>query len=112
MVVKAMKQVQERAKAIITEEVEGAGCKVKRILLFGSRATENFRPDSDWDFYVIIDRDLGFHKQEGIACQIRFRLAKEDVFADVFVQSEEVVNQRKGDTGYLTYYVLKEGVPI
>lgn len=107
-----MNQVQEKAKAIITEEVEMADCKVKRILLFGSRATGKFRPDSDWDFYVIIDRDLGFHRQEEIASRIRFRLAQEDLFADVFVQWEDTVNQRQGDTGYLTYYVLKEGIPI
>jgi predicted nucleotidyltransferase len=107
-----MDDTVKEAKAIIAEEVEKAGCHVRQIILFGSRATGKFRPDSDWDFYVIIDRDLGVHKQEGIASKIRFRLAKEDIFADVFVQSAEVVNQRKGDTGYLTYYVLKEGATI
>ncbi len=47
MVVAAVTQLRERAKAIIPEEVERAGCKVKRILLFGSRATGTFRRDSD-----------------------------------------------------------------
>lgn len=107
-----MKQVLERVKTIITEEVDRVGCKVQRILLFGSRAKGNFRPDSDWDFYVVIDTELDFHKREDVASRIRFRLAQDDIFADVFVQSEQVVNQRKGDTGYLTYYVLKEGVAI
>ncbi len=107
-----MEQTQQKAKAIIIEEVERAGCKVRRVLLFGSRASGAGRPDSDWDFYVIVDRNIEFHLREDIASRIRFRLAQEDVFADVFVQSEEVVNKRRRDTGYLTYYVLKEGVPI
>ena len=107
-----MKQILEKAKTIIAEEVEKAGCKVNRTLLFGSRARGQARGDSDWDFYVVIDKELGFHKREDVASQIRFRLAKQDIFADVFVQSEDVVNQRKADTGYLTYYVLKEGVAI
>lgn len=32
--------------------------------------------------------------------------------ADVFVQSEETAAERAGNTGYLTYYVLKEGVEV
>jgi len=32
--------------------------------------------------------------------------------ADVFVNAEATVQERVGDTGYLTHYVLKEGVPL
>lgn len=28
------------------------------VILFGSRAREDFRPDSDWDFLVLLDRPL------------------------------------------------------
>lgn len=101
-----------KAKQIITEEVQKNGASPVKILLFGSRVRKDFRPDSDWDFYVVIDTELDFHKREDVASRIRLRLAQDDIFADVFVQSEQVVNQRKGDTGYLTYYVLKEGVAI
>ncbi len=34
------------------------------------------------------------------------------MYTDVFVQSEGLVKERQRDTGYLTYYALKEGVPI
>ncbi len=104
--------LQEQAAQVIRDILKRHNVGVEQILLFGSRACGDAQPDSDWDFYVIIDRDLGFHRQEAIASRIRFRLAQEDIFADVFVQSEEVVNQRQGDTGYLTYYVLEEGMPI
>ncbi|MBC7098493.1 nucleotidyltransferase domain-containing protein [Candidatus Bipolaricaulota bacterium] len=105
-------RVLGRAKAIITEEIERTGFRVCRILLFGSRAKGKARPDSDWDFFVVVDREASFHEREDLASRICWRLAQEGIFADVFVQSEKTVEERKTDTGRLTYYVLKEGVPV
>lgn len=100
------------AKAIILEEMEKAGCKVERVLLFGSRVKGTARPESDWDFYVIIDKNLSFHEREDIASRICWRFAEVDLIADVFVQSHQTVEERRENRGYLTYYVLKEGVEI
>jgi len=100
-------------KGIIHEEVRKAGFNVSQILLFGSRARGEARADSDWDLYIIIDHDPGFRLRSAIGSRIRWRLAcEEDIDADVFVQSESTVEKRKKDTGYLTYYALKEGVPL
>jgi predicted nucleotidyltransferase len=107
-----MAKTVELAKAIITEEVEKAGCVVRQVLLFGSRARGDSRQESDWDFYVVVDQNLPFHKREDLASRIVWRLAHEDIFADLFIQSETVVESRKEDTGYLTYYAIKEGVEV
>lgn len=107
-----MNDILKRAKAIITEEVERAGCRVKRILLFGSRARGDFRTDSDWDFYAVTDRDVSYSERWDISDRIRLRFVKEGFFGDVFIQSERTVEERKGNTGFLTYYVLREGVEI
>ncbi len=107
-----MEDIIQRAKVLITEEVAKAGCCVRRILLFGSRARGDFRPDSDWDFYVVIDEELPFHERENLASRIASGLAREDIFADLFVQSAAKVNARREDTGYLTYYAIKEGIEI
>ncbi len=45
-----MEETLREVKRIIQEEVEGAGYRVRRLLLFGSRARGEARPDSDWDF--------------------------------------------------------------
>ena len=37
----------EEIKKIIKEEVEKRGVKILRMLLFGSRARGNYKPDSD-----------------------------------------------------------------
>jgi predicted nucleotidyltransferase len=100
------------AKTIITEEVERAGCRVLRILLFGSRARGDARPDSDWDFYVVVDRDIPFQEIRKITGRIDLRFVQSGFWGDVFIQSEKVVHQREQNTGYLTYYVLREGVVI
>jgi predicted nucleotidyltransferase len=104
--------VLARVRQVIQEEVDREGCRVQQILLFGSRARGEARPDSDWDFYVVIDIDPGFHTRQKIASHICWRLAREGIFADVFIQSEQTVLERAKDMGYLTYYALKEGVAI
>ena len=107
-----MEKVTQQAKAIISEEVEKERCKVRRVLLFGSRARGNARSDSDWDFYIIVDRDLSYSERWDISDRIRQRFVQAGFYGDVFVQSERVVQERKNNTGFLTYYVLKEGVEI
>lgn len=107
-----MEEVLRRAKAIITDEVEKAGCRLVRLILFGSRARGDARPDSDWDFYVVIDTDLPIAQRRGLATRIRRRFVSGGFYGDVLIQSQDVVRDREGDTGYLTYYALKEGVEL
>ncbi|MEM0325310.1 MAG: nucleotidyltransferase domain-containing protein [Candidatus Aenigmatarchaeota archaeon] len=102
----------EIAKKIIIEEVKKYGLEVKKILLFGSRVKGNYTKDSDWDFYVIVDKDIDFTQKRKIYAQIRKKLAELKIPNDIFIQSESVVQKRKNDVGYLTYYVLKEGEVI
>lgn len=102
-----------KIREIIHEEVSKAGYSVSRILLFGSRARGDARPDSDWDLYVIIEGDPGFRVRNDIASNICWRLIREQgLVADVFVQAESTAQAHSEDTGRLTYYVLKEGVPL
>jgi predicted nucleotidyltransferase len=107
-----MDNIISKAKEIITEEVERAGYRVRRILLFGSRARGDARTDSDWDFYVVVDRDIPFEESRKITGRVDLRFVQAGFWGDVFIQSEKVVHERKQNTGYLTYYVLKEGVEI
>ncbi len=104
--------IPKRAKAIIAEEVEKEGCRLVRLILFGSRARGDAHPDSDWDFYAVVDREIGFWGREDIASRICRRLAREGIFADVFIRSKKVVQERSGNPGYLTHYAVAEGREI
>jgi predicted nucleotidyltransferase len=100
------------AKAIIQEVVEGAGYRVLRILLFGSRARGDARSDSDWDFFVITDREPTRAEKRAIQTELSLRFAQLGFYADVVLQSDALTEARKGNTGFITYYALKEGMPV
>ncbi len=111
MLVKMEKEV-EIAKRIITEEIEKAGYKVLKILLFGSRVKDTFNKDSDWDFYVIVNEDIDFKRKWEIISKIKRRLAELKIPNDIIINSLEWVNKYQNDVGRITYYALKEGVEI
>ncbi len=104
--------LMERAKTIITTEIQQAGCTVRHLMLFGSRSRGDARLTSDWDFYVVVDQDLPFSRREDLVSRICWRLAEEDIFADVFIQSSKTAAQRRNDPGYLTYYAFREGIEL
>ena len=104
--------MQTEAVNIIKEEIKKRGIDVKKIILFGSRARNAYKKDSDWDFFVIIDKELDFLKKREIILNIRRRLAELEIPNDIIIQSESIVKQRKNNTGYITYYALKEGIEL
>ena len=108
VIVGELSQVRE----IIERELQRAGFRLVRLLLFGSRARGESRSGSDWDFYVIVDRDVPFSEKRKVAAGIRQHLVREGFCTDLFIQSERVVEERRQNTGYLTYYVLKEGIEV
>lgn len=102
----------EIAREIIKKKIKEAGLDLVKIILFGSRASGNFTKNSDWDFYIIIDKDIDFSEKKRIITQIKRVLADNKIPNDVIIQSLSIVNSRKDDVGYLTYYALKEGIEI
>jgi predicted nucleotidyltransferase len=102
----------EKAIQIIKETIENKGLKVLKIILFGSRAKGTAREDSDWDFFVIIDKKLSFNEKWDIIDEIKIKLAKLKIPNDIFLKSEDEVEESKDDVGRITYYVLKEGVEV
>jgi predicted nucleotidyltransferase len=102
----------EKAIQVIKETIENKGLKVLKIILFGSRAKGTAREDSDWDFFVIIDKKLSFNEKWDIIDEIKIKLAKLKIPNDIFLKSEDEVEESKDDVGRITYYVLKEGVEV
>ncbi len=102
----------EKAIQVIREELEKRGIKVLKIFLFGSRARGDERADSDWDFFVVIDKRLSFNEKWDIIDEIKIKLAKLKISNDIILKSEDEMMEGKDDVGRITYYVLKEGVEI
>jgi hypothetical protein len=98
---KALDKNLEIAKKIIMEEVEKAGYEVERIILFGSR-----------DFFVVIDKNIFKEDMKMILRNIRRRMAVNNISNDIVIKSKDTYKNQKNDTGFLSYYVNKEGVNI
>jgi len=64
-----------------------------RVILFGSRARGDYRPDSDIDLLVVYDGELS--KRE-VKLRIRRMFARRDFSMDIFVISSEEFERQKG----------------
>jgi len=107
-----MENISEIVKQITIKELKKYNIEVKRFYLFGSRAKGTYREDSDWDFFVVIDKDLSFQKKWDIIDKIKIKLAKLKIPNDIILKSEKEIQEYKDDVGRITYYALKEGISI
>jgi predicted nucleotidyltransferase len=102
----------DRIKCVIHEEVLRSSAQVLQVWLFGSRARGTASATSDWDIFVVIDKDIAFANRGAIAQRIRWRLAQIGIPCDIVIRSERVFKESLSDTGRLAYYVMKEGIPL
>jgi predicted nucleotidyltransferase len=102
----------EKVVKIIKDEIEARGLKVVKIILFGSRAKGNQKEDSDWDFLVIIDKDLDRNTKLDIIAKIKRELALLKIPNDIIINSIREFEERKENVGYMAYYASREGKTI
>ncbi len=107
-----MQKELEKAKEIIKQEIENSGLKVEKLILFGSRARGEYRDDSDWDIYVIVNKDLSYNKKWEIILKIKRKLAELEIPNDIIINPLEWIEKYKNDVGRIIYYVLREGIEI
>ena len=105
-------EIKEFSAKIIREEFAAAGISIKQILLFGSQARGDTGPDSDWDYLVCVKDELSFPEKAIISTKIQTRLAERLISADILIKSEVKLMQERGNVGVITYYALKDGVPV
>lgn len=104
--------MQAEAIKIIKEELEKRGLKVIKIILFGSRSRGDYDKGSDWDFLVVVDKEIQPRERREILGEIRIKLVYSNIPSDIIVVSEKQLNERKNDVGHITYYAVKEGVEL
>ncbi|MGE0018756.1 MAG: nucleotidyltransferase domain-containing protein [Draconibacterium sp.] len=83
-----------------------------KVLLFGSRARNDYNPESDYDFLVITSKPIEIRERRILKSMIRKELARFKIPADILIQSEEEVNSKKEITGHILKQVIKEGVVL
>lgn len=97
---------------IIKEEIEKIGSKVLKVILFGSRARGKANEDSDWDFLIVVDKNLDRPTKKELIIKIKRKLARLKIPNDIIINSLKEFKDRKNNVGYITYYTEKEGIII
>jgi predicted nucleotidyltransferase len=107
-----MEDLIKKTVEIIRGEIEERDIRILKILLFGSRARGNFNVDSDWDFFVVIEREISREEMWDIILKIKRKLAKLRIPNDVIIASERSIEEKSKDVGDIVYYALKEGIEV
>lgn len=105
-------EILSLAKKTIIEEIEKSGFKVVEIILFGSRARGEEKEDSDWDFYVLVDKEIDFKTKKNIIGTIQMKLAEYYIFSDILINSIDKYNILKNELSTVSYITNKEGLRI
>ena len=102
--------------SLVNEEILAIAARLREVLapkhiyLYGSFAKGNARPDSDYDFYVVVPDDAGAPLELSWRAYDAIRDLKRRP-ADIIIKHESVFNQRaKHNT--IEQTVLQEGVEL
>lgn len=82
------------------------------IILFGSRARNEYKEDSDYDLLIVMKEELNISELRKIQADIRKRLALKNIDADILVKTKYIIDDYKNKKGNIIYNALKEGVMI
>jgi uncharacterized protein len=103
---------QERLTTTIQKILNNQAIQVEQIYLFGSRARGTAHPDSDWDIYVLVNRELGFTERQQLTTEIKRDLARQHIPNDVLLKSNKQFHASKAVPGHIAYTVAQEGIPL
>jgi predicted nucleotidyltransferase len=98
-------QIIEKIKATAHEHLPDA-----EVLLFGSRARKDEKPDSDYDILLVTKTDLTPREKLPLKTKIRKALLSFGIRSDILIQSETEVNQKKNLPGHVVRRILKEAI--
>ncbi|HPB83541.1 MAG TPA: nucleotidyltransferase domain-containing protein [Spirochaetota bacterium] len=102
-------EIKNTIAKTIREECIKQGYTVKKLILFGSRASGEFSSGSDWDFIAILDKPIEWKDKMKLWLPINRKLGKLGADADVLFKSEEDFEKDRTDTGKISYYAYKYG---
>ncbi len=101
---------RDEIKRIISDILQSFNFPNAKIVLFGSRARNEFNQDSDWDLLIILKQNINREDKIEISFQIGMALAKKDVTSDIIIRSQAEVKKFMKRVNSVTKTALEEGV--
>jgi predicted nucleotidyltransferase len=83
-----------------------------QVLLFGSRARNESRIDSDYDILLIINQTLAPKEKIPFISKIRKSLLRYEILSDVIIQSKGEIEKNKNLPGHFVRSILKEAITL
>jgi uncharacterized protein len=105
-----MKLKPSEIKKIIQEVFDGFNLNNIKIILFGSRAKNQYAKDSDWDFLIIVEKTLSREEKMEISYQIRKTLAQKHIPCDIIIRSQAEIKEFTSRVNSATKTAIEEGV--
>ena len=97
---------------MIRLEFEKLHLPLRKLFLFGSRARQDYQSDSDWDFLAVCDKRLSFSEKRHIWSKLSLIFSDYSESVDLVIKGEEEFEADKNDTGKISYYSFKYGIPL
>ena len=102
----------ELIKKKVNKILQDLGASAQKIILFGSRARNDFTTLSDYDVLIITNKSFEINKKMSISKNIRQYLARSGFDVDIIIKSVNEVNILKDKPGSIVRNALKEGVAL
>ena len=105
-------KIVEEIKRVILDAARDHEIKVRKIILFGSRARGEARTDSDWDIMVVVDKSLTRSVYWKFYLAVKRRLAKSRIPNDIVVVPKSLFERKRRIVGNIAYEAYSEGVTL
>ena len=100
--------MNDRIKTMILDAIKEY--RYSSVILFGSRARNEYTDDSDYDLLLIFDEELSIEEMRKIQREIRKKLAIQNIDADVLVRTKSLIDVYKTKKGNVIYNAMREAV--
>lgn len=100
------------AKKVIKQEVESVGLRVEKIILFGSRARGDYKGDSDWDFLILLNKELPPKEKRKLRSKLSVKLLRMGIDCEIILKSKQSYQIDKNIVNTISYSASLEGVEI
>jgi len=109
-----MGEIEKKIRKIIEEALSRSKVNLKEIILFGSRAREEFGEESDYDILVVIGNGVTFEKRREIWKDVFRSLHREFPFVpfDLIIKSVKDFEEEKEVANTISSEAFIEGIKI
>jgi len=98
-------QIIEKIKLTAHEYIPDA-----EVMLFGSRARDEERTDSDYDILLVTNTNLSPKEKLPLRTTIRKALLTLGIRSDILIQSKSEVDKKKNLPGHIVRRILREAI--